>query len=251
VSKPDRDIERLNAYVDGELDAGEAARVAAEVANDPRTGRAVANLHGMKSAVGAAFLAADDPPPLAIGRRPRRLRLTAAVVAGLLLATGAALLASGWLTPRGPDMVTQALKRYDAEASGADASLDLATAYGRLVMPDLTPAGLQIASFEPAVRLGTGTAAHIAYVGARGCRLSFYAFAKGAGLPQPVSRRDSQALVESWSTAGSGYLLVARRMNRDRFDVVAEALKQATAEAVPLVERMRVAMANARQPCRA
>jgi anti-sigma factor RsiW len=251
VSKPDRDIERLNAYVDGELDAGEAARVAAEVANDRPTGRMVASLHGMKSAVETAFLAADDPPPLAVGRGRRRTRVAAAVVAGLLLATGVALLASGWLMPQGPDVVAQALQRYDAEASGRDISVDLATAYGRLVMPDLTPAGLQIAAFEPTVKLGERTAAHIAYVGARGCRLSFYAFARGSALPQPVARRDSQALVQSWTVGGSGYLLLARRMNRDRFEVIVEALKEATEHAVPLVERMRVAMANARQPCRA
>ena len=248
MTKRRADIETLNAYVDGELPAGEAAAVAAEIAGDPRTGQVVANLHGMKAAVATAFDIGG--PELRVAPRPRPL-MKPAVAACLLLAAGAIAWFVLTANSGGSSLADRALKVHDAwQPPTAERTEPASYPYGPTV-PDLTAAGLRIDAVQPTVRLGPVEALRVAYVGSRGCRLSFYAFDAQKAAPETASRRDEDALVERWSVGDHGYLLVARKMNADRFDVIAAALRQSTERAAPVSGGMRTAMSQARQPCRA
>lgn len=245
--KPTR-IERLNAYIDGELAPADAADVAAEIAGDAQASRVVANLHGLKSALSTAFEPDDVPSgEVSRGDRPTRRRGRGVAVAGLAVLAMAVVAwwTMGLNTMRAHDLVATALEVHDGweQASARPAA--------HRVVPDLRLAGLRVAGRTADVALGPLRATRIAYVGRNGCRLSLYAFARDENTAQPVSQRSTDALVESWSVGAYGYLLVARQMNETRFGVIAEALKQATARAVPVVPGMRTAMAGARQPCRA
>lgn len=102
----------LNAWLDGELDAGQASRLEQLLRQDPRLHRHVDELREVRSLVRHAF-DAEAPPP-AKSRAPRSWRplFTRALVAGFLLAVGAGL---GWV------MHPSATRALDPEltASGA------------------------------------------------------------------------------------------------------------------------------------
>ena len=55
------DWDKLNGYVDGELDAAGAAEVATSVARDPDIAARVATLHRLKAAASAVSDRADAP----------------------------------------------------------------------------------------------------------------------------------------------------------------------------------------------
>lgn len=247
MTKRRADIETLNAYVDGELPAGDAADVAAEIAEDARTGQVVANLHGVKAAVTTAF--DIHAPETAVSARPRGR--TAAAVAACLLAAAAVAWFALTAGNGGTSLADRALQVHDAWQPPAAEKTAPASYPNGPAIPDLTAAGLRVDAVQPAVRLGQLEALRVAYVGTRGCRLSFYAFDAPNAASETASRRDENALVESWSASGYGYLLVARDMNAERFDVIAAALKQSTEETAPISGGMRTAMSQARQPCRA
>lgn len=244
-------LDKLNAYVDGELDVADAAAVAAEIAQSPALSQTVASLHAVKSAVATSFDAAADLPPLPAVRPRRRLAAVALTGAAALVA----VIALAWLFVAGPNsrhaVLEQAFQTYDVAVQGPGDTNALDRVGGGILVPDLTPAGLTVAAYHPSVTLDGEEAVHIGYVGRRGCRVSL--FVRDADpIAQPiVSRRDADGLVEAWRFGAHDYLLIARRMDQTRFGVIADALKMAIRDAVPLAPPMRVALSGARQPCQA
>jgi len=244
-------LDRLNAYVDGELGVADAAAVAAEIAEQPALGQTVASLHAVKSAVASTFDAPAELPPLPAVRQ--RWRLAAIAASGGFALVAATVLI--WLVVVGPNeqqmVLEQAFQTYDTvfQAPGSPAEIDRVR--GGMPVPDLTPAGLTVTAYRPAIALGGAEAVHIGYVGKRGCRLSLFIRKAGKASQPMASRRDADGLVEAWRFGAHDYLLIARRMDRTRFGVIADALIMAIRDAVPLAPPMRVALADARQPCQA
>ena len=242
------DFEILNAYVDGELTPREAARVSDAVAGDSAMARTVAKLHGMKSAVADAF---EPRTVVAIIPHRRRLgRLAGLALAACLLAAivaGVVWLSTGPAPQTG--FLTAAISRHDAWLSRSPGARPVNAAGVRLVIPDLTPAGLTLAHFDPAIDFAGAKAAWLAYVGRRGCRVSLFVLPKGGSATGPGERPGTDLLLANWSAGGRRYLLVARRMNQTRFGVIAAALMAATLRSTPVAERMRLALSGARQPC--
>ena len=84
----------LNAWIDGELDAGQASRLEQLFRQDPQLHRHVSELREVRALVRQAFDAeAPAPAKLSVPRSWRPL-LARAIVAGLLLAVGAGF---GWI----------------------------------------------------------------------------------------------------------------------------------------------------------
>ena len=243
----EQDVPRLSAYVDGELEPAEAAGVAADIAGDRDTARAVAGLTALKAGVRDAFDAGGGGIP-GIRPGPRRTGIAAAgIVAACLTGLGGAW----WTydTDSRSGVLAGAVAHYDGWLDTG--VIRTASAPGSIIVPDLTQAGLTARTIEPAVRLGAVTASHVTYLGRRGCRLSLYAYqAEGAGhaLPPPA---EAGVLADRWTVRGLDYLLVARRMNAERFRMLAGAMRKATRDAAPPDAATRIAIGRARQPCRA
>ncbi len=243
----DKELQTLSAYVDGELEPGEAAEVAAEIAGDRDAARTVANLTALKAGVRDAFDAGPGAAPDVSSARRRPAFAAAAVVMACLIGLGGV-----WWTYQsdtGSGILANAVQHYDGWQDTG--TLKQASVPGSIFVPDLTQAGLTARTIEPAVTLGTVTASHVTYLGRRGCRLSLYAYpAAGAEDATPIAA-SADVLVDRWSVRDLEYLLVARRMNAERFEVLAGAMRKATRDAAPPDDATRIAMSRARQPCRA
>ncbi|MGO1118335.1 hypothetical protein ACTL6U_06510 [Rhodovibrionaceae bacterium A322] len=255
MSKVQINRERLNAYVDGELSASEAAEVAALIAADKRAAQIVAELSAMKSGLKAAF-PTDGVSSEPLKATPK-VRTKIAAAAAVVLIASAALISGLSLTDSSSqsDLITAALQNHDRQPQPAQApsnglaSFQLTSLPSALVIPDLTTAGLTLSSFDPKVQLGTTIAAQITYLGSRGCRLSLFAFPRESGAQAIKADLTSSTLVERWNAGALDYLLVARQMDGTRFGVIAAALKEASSNGTNLEDQTRTALMDARQPC--
>jgi len=249
VSEIQPDITKINAYVDGELEAAEAAGVAEAIATDPQLAEMVANLHAMKSAVGEAFINGE-----VIAVTPHKPLLSRTSLMALAACLVIAVIGSGlWygLFQRSTnDVVTQALLQHDNWLVKPQAAPSGVFNVSVLITPDLTPAGLTLSGVQKNVQLGTTFGQRYAYVGTRGCKLSLFVSAQNNAFEGLGKLTRPDALIVKWAVANRGFLLVARKMNSERFKVIAKALEAATARAVALDEPMRLAMMQSRKPCR-
>ena len=242
------DIATINAYVDGELDAADAAGVAEAVAADPQLALMVANLHAMKSAVGGAFntseIIAVTPPAPFLSRASLM-----ALAASLVVAVIGSGLWYGLSQGRTDDVISQALLQHDNWLVKPQAAQNGVINAAVLVTPDLTPAGLTLSGVQKNIPLGDTFGQRYAYVGTRGCKLSLFVSERDHAFEGIGNTARPDALIVKWAVANRGFLLVARNMNQERFGVIARALETATARAVALDEPMRLAMIQSRKPC--
>ncbi|HEY7458604.1 MAG TPA: hypothetical protein VH765_07620 [Xanthobacteraceae bacterium] len=207
----------LNALVDGELSPAEHAAVAARVRSDRDFARAYATLTKLKA--GVAEIAEDFEVPSIEGSSiessrtnvRRRWAMVGAAASAVFVLAAAALFAG--LLPFGSD------GRW---TEAPQAQLVSATFAGDPVIPDLSPAGLQLA--RTVVRTASGAQSLVAtYVGPRGCRLELWVStaSRSEHAPGGTERR-------SWRVGGLRYELVAYGMPAERFQKVAEAAENAT-----------------------
>ncbi len=248
MSKTRPDIAIINAYVDGELDAADAAGVAEAVAVDPQLASMVANLHAMKSAVGDAFINGE-----VIAVTPHKPLLSRASVMAAAACLVVVVIGSGlWygLSQRSSgDVITQALLQHDNWLVKPKAAQNGVVNVAALITPDLTPAGLTLSGVQKNIPLGDTFGQRYAYVGTRGCKLSLFVSERDHAFEGIGNTARPDALIVKWAVANRGFLLVARNMNQERFRVIAKALEAATARAVALDEPMRLAMVQSRKPC--
>ncbi len=242
------DIATINAYVDGELAAADAAVVAEAVAADPQLASMVANLHAMKSAVGDAF---NSGEVIAVTPHKRFLSRTSQIAAAACLVI--ALVGPGLWYGLGQhntgDVINQALLQHDNWLVEPQMASSPAIKVSALITPDLTPAGLTLSGVQANVQLGATSGQRYAYVGTRGCKLSLFVSEHDDAFAAIGNTDRTDALIAKWAVADRGFLLVARNMNQERFGVIAKALGAATARAVALDEPMRLAMKQSRKPC--
>jgi len=248
VSETRPDIAIINAYVDGELEAADAAGVAEAIAADSQLASMVANLHAMKSAVGDAF---NGGEVIAVTTQKPFLSRTSlmAAVACLVIAIVGPGLWYGLSQRNAGDVVAQALQQHDNWLVKPMAAVEGVIKAAALITPDLTPAGLTLSGVQNNVRLGDTFGQRYAYVGTRGCKLSLFVSGQDHAFEGIGNTARPDALIVKWAVANRGFLLVARNMNQERFRVIAKALEAATARAVALDEPMRLAMLQTRKPC--
>jgi hypothetical protein len=249
----------ISAYVDGELDAADAARIAYAAARDPAVAAQIAQLTKLKSvlpdAIAEPNAAPFDAPPVRAGAHRRGL--LAACIAGLV-AVATAFLALTPFEPRTPSSTYQAAldrhKAWSAQlgAPSADArrTAVAAGAERAFAAPDLSAARLALRTAE-AFEAGSGNLLHFGYVGTRGCKLSLFVFLDGA--PKPLEGAGTgRPYATAWSNEGIGYLAVAEGMDEAHFRTVVAVLQRYSIHRDPIEGPLRQLLADSRsrsKPC--
>ena len=242
-------FEVLNAYVDGELDAADAAVVAQAMAEDAEVARQVAVLVQLKSAVIASAIPQRR-------RWPRQATAVAACVA-LLVLFGSLVT---WALLPGPlawlDAAWQRHNGWSAAGITAQArSTVLLANYEDLLpgayVPDLSAAGLTLVHTD---RPSAGDAPLlVGYVGSRGCKVSLLVslFESGPGeaLADHVA---GLKLVYAWRSDSLRYVILAEGMDGARFRLIAETVRHSSRQHRPADQETRVALKTSRaesRPC--
>lgn len=255
----------LNAYVDGELDAGRAASVAKAAAADPEVAAQIAALQRLK-AVASRSVEQIPPAPPPLVRRRSRWRYGAAACLALLLLGAGLLLTDRTPGPGGGAWVARGWaghaawlsggERPAAEVGPAAVLAALAALGGRAQIPQLDVARLRLDHVAVLPADGAvGELLHLGYLGTRGCRLSLFVFAADAAWPRALTLpAEGSRLGVGWRVADLGYLLLAQGMDRRRFELIAEKVGEATRRAAPFDDATRSALRRSREaspPCRA
>lgn len=254
----------LNAYVDGELPADNAAILADMVAADAALARRVAALADLKA--GVASFALPEPP--ALPQVPVPSRRFARLSGGGLIAAGLAVaVLVGWVfvPPPGTPPGTSGQHATSAPTMPA-AVLDLHdswVAQGRAVVPDadlpeapdwmralLEANGLQLRHVAGIALPPEGTGKHYAFVGPNKCKLSLFeaAAAPGGAFGMQLSA-DGELQTATWQSGAHAYAMVARNMNQVRFATIAASVHSATQTRSLGQGELLAAMAGARQRC--
>ena len=269
------DLDTLNAYVDGELSKDDAADVARAVACDPTVARKVATLANLRSTLSDAL----DVPELTIDElvsggskdvsaqsgKPGHATwvAVAACLAGLAI-TGIFLHKDGnmrpdlyvWTTP-----VLEAHELWQVPDTDGDMALlqpvsFLSKELVKLVyVPDLTSARLRLTYVNPDYHID-GTDYFVAgYTGTRGCKITLVAqFAQGnldAGIH---GIKNSKLRAFAWNAGPLDYVLMSQGMDIDRFELIAETVRESSLSHHPVSPQMRVALGISRElsaPCNA
>jgi len=256
--------QQLNAYVDGELSASDAAAVARALADDKILAEVVATLSRLKATTQEGI----EPFALAPKRprtRPWRRAAIAASVAAVLIVAAVATLAP-WMGPTEPPAwLAGAWQVHDTwaqtEMASPPASVDsgvvLATLHRfgpQTYLPDLSDARLTLSHLDIATMADMGgDALHIGYLGNRGCQVSLVLLPGGGGLSADLVRYDRGAgRGYAWRNGKRGYLLLAEGMDEARLALLAETLHRATLELRPFDPDTRTALRESRErsvPC--
>lgn len=252
------DSSLLGAYVDGELDAAESARIAAAVARDCDVARQVMVLSRLKSAAAASDeqISIDLP-----AERPSRSWVQA-IAAGVLIAmfgAGAFWLAVGDGNDGGQtaDYALDAHRSWSTATQGdaVDPKVVLAAAPDFLTdayVPDLTSAKLRLVH-SAIVRGKSGPALVAGYTGSRGCRVTLLVTAAGGETATRFAIKETAGLISAhWRAGPLNYAILAKGMARKRFRLLASSVFEASLEAVPINRQTRLALARSRaqsKPC--
>jgi hypothetical protein len=236
----------LNAYVDGELEAADAAAVAQVAGLDAATAQQISLLYHVK---GSIYAAAPQPPAdlaevmpaLPPRRSPWMLALAlAAAIAGLTL-----LVVQPWhyVMPTANDELfatAQSLHRQwlaDEMANTVDSPpvvLAALSRFGHLpVVPDLESTGLSVVLVSISENLGRRIL-QIGYRGQHGCHLSLFVFDGNVVPKAGDASRDENERAYAWRAADLSYLLFARGMDGGRFTLISQKVEQATRLNAPL-----------------
>ena len=239
----------LNAFVDGELPAADAARVAEAVAADPALARRVLRLHQMKGALaGLGEERALPPmPPMLVPERTGRGRLQALSAAAALMALALLMLASAPVSaPPVAASEPPRLVQHDRwlAVSPADAvALDLPDAW-QWMAPIMQASRLQLVHLA---RLEAET--HFGFKGPNACRVSLFVTESDAPA-QALSLTLSDAVQQArWQVHGLTFQMVARDMAPARFATVATGLHEGSEAHVGTPEMRLALMQSARLPC--
>lgn len=248
------DFESLSAYVDGELAPERAAEIADLAARDRSVAQQLARLHALKASVsGLGGRTGPAPAPREVCGRLHGARVVAALAACLvMLAAGIALFAFAVFDGerRSPALVADAVALHDDWLKTGSGPLAPAAMPPGQRASLLAASGLIQVHHDAAARLGAFAASHSGFVGANGCRLSLFEV--------PVSEADAAAEpmvgddalhVASWQTADTRFIAIARDMNKTRFAVVTEALRNSTEEPAATDGDVMASLEAARQPC--
>lgn len=247
--------DQLSAYVDGELPSSQIAEFEARLQSDPTLRAELERLRSLKQ-----DLAQLRPPasghttmhamtPASPGRRVA-MAVAAAVI---VMALGVAALMA-WPTEKQTwlaravalhDLMSQAT--YVVE-EGHVARLVSSGQALEFRAPDLTASRLflvDVASTSDA----EGPAIAMHYRGMNGCRLTVVALEAGDELSEPV---ETDSLTYTWTHGGFNFAVIAKGMDRQRFNSVATYVEAAITDAMDRHDDLQVAMRDeyqSAQPC--
>ena len=242
----------LNAYVDGELEPDQAAKVAAALAHDREAAAQVATLTKLRATVKAASPMPAAPPFVLPQARPRVARwLPWAAAACLALLVGAASLGLGDRQSPGSPLsaAVAAYQLWLAQATPSEAprrGVELAGADAG-ALPDLTLASLRLVhlSLDPAGRRGGGMLA--GYLGPNGCRVGLWIAPVEVALPlQPAVQDRDGLLVRAWRGERASYALLGRGIDPARLDGIAGLVARITRDEPGVPREQVTALAEAR-----
>jgi MFS family permease len=252
--------EAINAYVDGELSALEAAQVAAAVAQDRELAAQVAILARLKAQT-TALRREPERTQLPAGNGRRRWILSACAGTVLAAAILAGLVLVPWDTRQTTPAWLQAARIAHAQwvRQGIDgdglhgaAAAGAARAFGVPWVPDLRAIDLRQHSVHRGAAGHTGVV-HVGYTGPRGCMLSFLTWPDEHGLsPEPRRFGEGAEAAWAWRVGDVGYLLLATRMAPERLAVVVEVVHEATLKRLPPgpdAQRQYLASRRSTAPC--
>ncbi|MHA1600303.1 MAG: anti-sigma factor family protein [Alphaproteobacteria bacterium] len=256
--------EQLNAYVDGELSAGDAAAVARDLAGDKILAEAVATLSRLKASTQEGIEPFALAPSRPVRRPWHRMAIAASVAAGLIIAAMTSLVP--WLGETAPPVwLASAWQVHGTWAQQETASPPAPVSSGVMLvalhrfgpqtyLPDLSDARLTLSHLE-IVKLTNmdGDALHIGYLGNRGCQVSLILLPGSGDLSADLVRYDQGAKRGyAWRNGRRGFLLLAEGMDEDRLTLLADTLHRATLELRPFDDDTRIALRESRErsvPC--
>lgn len=248
--------ELLNAYVDGELGAEEAARLAQAAAGNPALARRIATLHHLRA--GVASLVPENlvlgMPPVAVATRPgppRSLRVGLRAAA-LVLAAGAGLWFWQGQDERAPtDAMAQIVGSHDDWRNSLALADTRQTQAPEWIVSLMQATGLRLAHAGPE-RLADGSdVLHYAFIGENSCKISLFEMPQPpVALPAAFEINASGQLQTAfWQAHGRGYAMVARSMDMARFATIAHSIQAVTEARHADQPQLLAAMEAARQRC--
>lgn len=244
--------ETLNAYVDGELDPAQAARVARAAAGNSSVAAQIATLRELKAAVASAIPEREIKLP---GGGPAFRRIMYAAAAVVAFVVGGAVLHLSTFREDSATRWAQFLQEQHADWAFADGSRSApvtpTSSPAGLLPLDLRSARLTYVGFET-IEFQRRTVLRAGYEGTRGCRVSLYVF--DADAVPDTTRFDPTLRVRWWEIGQQDFVLLARGMAEARFDGLARAVEKALRTGYELDRKTRQQLAHARRtspPCRA
>lgn len=234
--------EAINAYVDGELSALDAAQVAAAVAQDRKLAAQVAILARLKAQT-TALRRKPERTQLPAGKGHGRRGILAAsagavmaiaILAGLVLAPSHTRPTTpAWLQPARALHVQWVRQGIDGEGLHGAAAARAAGVFSVPWVPDLRAINLRQHSVQRAAA-GHASVVHVGYIGPRGCMLSFLTWPDEHTLAREPRRFGAGAEAAwAWRVGDVGYLLLATRMAPERLAVVVAVVHEATLKRLP------------------
>jgi anti-sigma factor RsiW len=252
-------FELLNAYVDGELDAADAARVAQAVADDPAVARQVSALSRLRLAVAGSGDLPERIKAPAESMFGGRLVAMAAAASLLLFVAGSALLMgrdgdAGWLARAWE--IHHGWSKTAEPTVGNDPALlrvRFAEAVPDAYVPDLSAAQLFLVHAATMPFSGRDVALLVGYRGTRGCKISLIAFPSPDGLAGVLNAfRQGRQEGYVWRTGALGYAILSDGMDSSRFRLIAESVRDASRLHRPIDAKTRTALRQSRYatpPC--
>jgi anti-sigma factor RsiW len=255
------DWNRLNAYVDRELDPVEAAEVAAAIARDPHLAARVATLSRLK-AVSSGLLPPEMPPALPHRAEPQSTRRLASIAASVVLTLiGAAV--GLWLWSSGPasriawlDEAVAAHRAWLDQGSTPDSTEQFLAAFEAQKaggFPDLSEAHLTLVYVSAMPGAGDRPGHLIGYEGIHGCHVGLWIGAASPALgAEPVVVAVGGIDGYAWASDGIGYALLARGMDPARLEMLAAAVARITQADHRIDDQTRTALRMTTQtgaPC--
>ena len=254
TSRPD--WETLNAYVDGELDAASASRVAVAAGHDPAVASQIAALYRLKGLARSAVPSPSDELTAGVAQPRRRTGAIAlaALAAALLVSAGLWFAHATGTAPALPPAAMQAARdlheRWLTSAPGraqdtsATKILAALSDFGSMPsVPDLTGTGLTVGFVANVTRSGHEIL-QIGYRGRHGCHLSMFVFHDVELARTPVEIATGGILAYGWQARDLDYLLFAEGMDRSRFDLIGREVERATRAGRPLDKRDQTRLAQ-------
>jgi anti-sigma factor RsiW len=239
--------DRLNAYVDKELDAAAAAGVAAAIARDPDLAARVATLSRLKANT-RALPPSDLAAPALSLPSPWSVRRFAPLAASLVLLVAASVILWAWL-PRAGEQGAWLAEAVAAHLAWLDAGSGAPEASNRIEIALEAREAAQI----PVASEGGGDGIFLGYQGIHGCRVGLWIGEAVAGLQRrPAMVVSGGVAGYVWRTGNIGYALLARGMDPDRLRSLADAAARITGQHHRLDGDIRTALrhtAESGRPC--
>lgn len=254
------DWQMLNAYVDGELDAADAAFVAEAAGNDPAIADQIALLYQLKGLSHETFSGQipDDLSGISLvrpfWRRAPVVMAAAAVVAAMVVGSSFWLGRSTVSVEENAVAVARVMHdewlnddQMQSERKSTAILVNALTQFqGMPVIPDLESAQLHISKVKFS-RQENGDVLQVGYRGNHGCHVSLFVFSNGHMPAKITEIQNGKERAYAWEIGDLGYLLFAVGMDPNRLDLLAQKIETQTRSRQPFDHLTREALAASKR----